>query len=196
MKANDHSDEICMMWQNQIAAPFRMTPEQMRDRVTKLNAKLRRGSWFAYAICIVEIVAFTWFFVIFPNPLQRIGSALTIAAMLYLMVQVRRHRVSTAAAAAAIVVKPSAEYYRAALERQRDFHQGGRFWARVFALLPGPLLFLIGAGQAETSDAGGLGMVAAMLVFVGVMAAVVNRRLARRYQARIDDVNSFEQEQS
>ena len=121
-------------------------------RTQALMKKIRRRTLKGYAVCFVVIVSFGWFVFIFPNPLQRVGSGLTLVATLYVAYQLyeRRNRKLPSE------TQPSActAFYRTELERQRDFHRGPSFWSRLVIGVPGYLLFCVGFAMAQPNSHG------------------------------------------
>jgi len=121
-------------------------------RTQALMKKIRRRTLKGYAVCFVMIVSFGWFVFIFPNPLQRVGSGLTLVATLYVAYQLyeRRNRKLPSE------TQPSActAFYRTELERQRDFHRGPSFWSRLVIGVLGYLLFCVGFAMAQPNSHG------------------------------------------
>jgi len=86
------------------------------------------------------------------------------------------------------------QYYRAELERKRDFHRGTWFWSRLLIFLPGPLLFCVGFAQAHPEIATFIWLEFAALLILAVIAVPLNLRLARKFQRRIDALNAVLEE--
>jgi hypothetical protein len=87
----------------------------------------------------------------------------------------------------------SIDFYRAALQRQRDFHSGIRFWSRIAMVTPGPFVFLYGAGIGPELAKE---YYAPILIFVaGIIAAIpLNLRRARKFQRQIDELDALRKE--
>lgn len=152
--------------------------------------------------CALEIVYFAS--LLYRNrmraPMHRMGFYLLIGGMLYMTLQLLARR-SGLPSRQDSPVSPAA--YRLELERQRDFHAGGWLWSRVILLVPGPLLLLSNMGQAFSHTAYSPGSAAetalldALLILVVffallVLAIPLNKFVARKYQRRIDDLDSIE----
>jgi hypothetical protein len=123
------------------------------------------------------------------NPTQRLGCYLLVGAMLYMLLQLFARR---GALSAKGDVPASANAYRLELERQLDFHSGGWLWSRIILMVPGFLLFCLGGAIAHPSLTRPYGMIAVIFVLLFGLAVPENRRLARRYQSRLDDLDAVE----
>ncbi len=153
-----------------------------------LTKKIRRRTLRGCVVTLGESVAFGWFLFIVPNTIQRLGCALTVAAMLYLTYQLwARH-----AREAPGETDPSACAipYRAELERQRDFHCGWWFWSRLLIMLPGPILFCVGGVIAQPETTQGYFAIIVCLIALAIAAIPLNLRLARKYQRQIDELDA------
>jgi hypothetical protein len=86
-----------------------------------------------------------------------------------------------------------ADFYRAELVRQRDFHRGVWFWSRLIALLPG-LLICGGWAAIElhgTKDGyAGAGILIATPV-ISVLGVWLNYRMSRKHQRLIDAIDAM-----
>jgi hypothetical protein len=123
------------------------------------------------------------------NPVQGLGSYLSIVAMLYMVAQLMVRRGSRSLTEK-LPTSPSA--YRAELKRQRDFHQGMWLWSRIVLLVPGYMLFCWGQAMAKPASAKRLAITAAVFLALCVLGIPNNRIVARRYQRRIDELDEIE----
>jgi len=186
------TDYVKDLWQELSMDPVPFTPEQVRREEEKLRSRVRRRSLVGRGIGWLVVAAFTLYLFVFPNLLQRIGSLLSIAGVVYCLIQLRLQRPRPMPDAGET---ESIRFYRAELERLRDFHRGGWLWSRVIVLLPGPIIFMAGFARAYPNL--GLGTfvwVNALVVFVGAVAVGVplNLKLARQYQRRIDALDAWQ----
>lgn len=122
-------------------------------------------------VTVFESVAFGCILFLVRNPIQRLGSLLTIAAMLYMTYQLLARRVREVSSDDRTDRTIS---YRAELERQRDFHRGWWFWSRLAIMLAGLLLFCIGGVLAEPGYLPGYTALAACFVGVCTRARSTN----------------------
>ncbi|MFZ0686581.1 MAG: hypothetical protein WAM89_13630 [Terriglobales bacterium] len=151
-----------------------------------------RARTLSLVVTIGESIAFTWLLFFFPNPLQRLGSLLTVAAMLYMTWQLLARRVREFSSDTDLSRR--ATDYRAELERQRDFHRGWWFWSRLALMLPGLLLFCAGGAVAEPKSLPIYAIIAACFIGVSAIAVPANLRLARKYQSQIDELNAIQRQ--
>ncbi|HKR63061.1 MAG TPA: hypothetical protein VJZ00_04960, partial [Thermoanaerobaculia bacterium] len=129
-----------------------------------------------------------WWLTMFRDPLAVTGALLTIAGVAFLFFQLRWQRRQETTG-----VTPSIAFYRAQLERRRDFHRGKLFWSRMVALTPGPLLFLAGFAREHPEVIDTLRIELAAFIVLYIAAIVLNLGLAARYQRRL---NALDQENS
>jgi hypothetical protein len=178
------------VWQGQSAAPFRMSPEDLADRIARFDRESRKLYITVALACAILIPGMALWWVRFPDPIARLGTILTVIGAGYIagQVYVMRRRKSEADTIAA-GEKPSVAFYRAALERQRDFHRGKWLWSRLAIFVPGPLIFMVGGGRNVP-----LILKIAIFVLLGVIAIPLNLGRARDYQRRIDELDRLQQE--
>lgn len=163
-------------------------PRAAQNFTKKIQRRTRSG----FVVTLFESLAFGSFAFIFPNPIQRGGACLTVAAMLFLMYQVlaRRPRegpTETDFPACAVS-------YRAELERQRDFHRGWWFWSRWVIMLPGFILFCVGFSTARPETARINHWTLFCFMALAIAAIPLNLWLARKYQRQIDEVDALPKE--
>jgi hypothetical protein len=195
---NDHQpDEIRSLWQKQDSGSFRMSPEEIRRRVRALEKNLRRRTWAGLAVCLLVVAGAVYWLAIFDDPLQRLGSVLTIAGVAYLAWQLRRTdrtAGSDLARAAASGGMESTAYHRAALERLRDFHRGKALWSRLAILVPGPIIFFIGFANAHPEVGTTIRIEAIVFAAFVVIAVPLNLKLAGRYARQIAELDQLRKE--
>jgi len=161
-------------------------------RTQALMKKIRRRTLKGYAVCFVMIVSFGWFVFIFPNPLQRVGSGLTLVATLYVAYQLYERRNGKLPSGTGL--SACTAFYRKELERQRDFHRGIWFWSRLVIMVPGYILLLIGLAMAYPELARGLAAIAGAFIVLCIVAVPMNLKLSRKYQRQIDEVDALPKE--
>jgi Mg2+/citrate symporter len=184
-------EDLKSIWEELDTNPVQLSPDQLRRETTKLQKGLRRRSVMGVGVCSFLIAGCTIFFFLFQNRLQRIGSVLTVAGAAYLLAQVLRMRARTVPDA---VETDCVKFYRAKLERQRDFHRGKWFWSRMLMFTPGPVIFCIGFAQAYPKLAAGIRLELVAFLILVVIAVPLNLRLARKYRRRIDALGRSQRE--
>jgi len=179
--------DLELLWKEVSTNPLQLSPDQLLKESERLGKALRRRSVIGGGAAWIGIAAFTLFFFLFPNRLQRIGSILTVVGAGYMVVQLRMR---PARAMPDIGETDCMRFYRAELERQRDFHRGTWFWSRLLIFLPGPLIFCVGFAQAYPELAVYIWLEFAAFLIGASIAVPLNLRSARKYQRRIDALNS------
>jgi hypothetical protein len=169
--------------------PVGFTPGELRRDEEKLRRRVRRRSLVGGGAAWLVIVSATAWFFVFPNLLQRIGSVLTVVGVAYLLIQLRLRPARTMLDAGET---ESVQFYRAELERQRDFHRGGWLWSRAIAIIPGPVAFLVGFARAYPTLGTLIWLELAILPLALVVGMPLNLRLARQYQRRIDALDAWQ----
>jgi len=195
MSSDNSTNELCSLWQAQPQASFAMSREQLRARWKRLNRDLRIRNGTAWFVCLTEIAFFVWILMLVPQPFIRIGSGLVIFGMAFLTGQValeQRNRRDSRKRAEASGDTHSLDFLRAELERQRDFHRSVWFWSRMAALVPGLLVFGIGAIVLFPWPASLCGWaVTAVTIFIVPVAIWANRKRAALYQKQIDALDAL-----
>ena len=194
--ANEFSSEdVRDVWQNQNSESFRMSLDEIRKKNERLDSRIRRRNVIGLAIGFFEIVWFSIFVFIVPNLVRRIGYFLLALGCGYMVYQLLLNQLQKRAAvirAGEMGNTVSIEFYRAELERQRDFHRGSRFWSRLVMLALGPLVFFGFAIAHPQSDRFLWLVVSALLLLLLIRAVPLNLRRARKYQAQINELNGLQ----
>jgi len=184
-------DDARNLWQSQPLEGATMSLEGVRERIETLAKKVWRRNLIGGSACLIVLLAFACFFVIFPNAIQRIGSVLTIIGAGYLMYQLVLGKLQKQGlAASGRQTEASLAFYRSELQRQRDFHRGLWLWSRLLVFTPGSLIFLIGFGSAYPAVARYIHVEAAIFGVLLIAAIPLNLRLARKYQRELDALDS------
>jgi len=191
------SDRAALLWAiGSVTVLFKHLGSPMSDptdvlsRAQALMRKIRRRTLMGYGACLILTVEFGSFIFAVPNTLQRVGSCLFVASALYSAYQAYKRRGDELSSETR---SPACKtFYRAELERQRDFHRGIWFWSRLVFMVPGYILFCIGAAMAHTELARGYAAIMTyFLLVVGIVAVPLNLRLSRKYQRQIDELDAL-----
>jgi hypothetical protein len=160
-------DDLKSLWQGLDTRPVRISLDELQSEAEKLKQGLRRRSFIGLGAASILAAAFSAFFFVFANMLQRTGSLLTVVGAAYMIVQlrIRRPKVEPHVGETECV-----RFYRSELERQRDFHQGRWFWSRLVIFFPGPLIFLIGLAQAHPELAAFIWLELAVFLILAIIA--------------------------
>ena len=180
------------VWQNQPGESFSLSPDEIELKLLAVRDMSRKRSFSVVIALAILIPGLGLWWTRFPNPIARFGTVLTLIGAAYIGAQAylikRRQREADLGAASD---EPSVEFYRTALERQRDFHRGAWLWSRLAIFLPGPVIFALGA---KSSSRLSLIAIIAIFVLLGLLAIPLNLGRARSFQRRIDELNRLQRE--
>ena len=185
------NDDVVALWQTQRSEGFRMSNEEIRNRIESMNRKMRRRTFDGYLVCAALIVFFAGWMFVGMNSLQLAGATLTIIAVSYMAWQIRANRFRTPS----IDVVDTLEHLRRELVRQRDFHRGTRFWSRMLLLFPGGLIFFAGFARAHPEVVRMIRFETISFIVFAIAAIPLNMWMARRYQKQIDALARLQEEQ-
>jgi hypothetical protein len=195
--SNDNlPDELRSLWQDQQTGAFQMSRDQLNQGVKRLNKTIQRRKLLIYFIGLFEIAAFMLFFFLFRSWMERVGACLTIAGMSFIMGQIwlnQRDSRTHSAIASALGLTDPVLFYRAELERQRDFHRGMWLWSRLAVFAPGPILFMAGAAIAHPEATTGFLAMCAVFLIMLFIAVPLNWRQSRKYQRQIQALEAMQQ---
>jgi hypothetical protein len=185
------NDDIVALWQTQSSERFHLSSEEIRMRIEVMNRKLRRRTIDGYLVCAAVAAFFIGWMFVGMNTLQMTGAVLTIIGVGYLAWQIRANRFRSLS----IDASDTLEHLRRELTRQRDFHWGSRFWARMLLFVPGPLIFFAGFAQAHPEVITFIRIETISFIILALAAIPLNVRLARRYEKQIDALSRLQEEQ-
>ena len=180
-------NDLKVLWQELTTNPVQLTLDDLRKEEGKLRKRVGRRSVVGGGAALIVGVVFTVYFFVFPNVLQRIGSVLTVVAAGFLLIQLRMR---PARVMPDMGETESIRFYRAELERQRDFHRGRWLWSRLIILLPGPVVWMVGSVRAWPKATTLTWWTLAAFLILAVIGVMLNLRLARQYQRRIDALDA------
>jgi hypothetical protein len=180
--------DIRDLWKRQDLQPIRMSPEELRKKSRRLKNNVRVRTVCGFLAAAFVFVSFTTLAVQMPDWPRRFGASLTAVAAFYFIYQVLQGRSKNAPSD--LGTSASVDFYRQEIERQRDFHQGWRFWTRAAALYPGYLLFCWGSAVAEPASAHAFAWIAVTAIVLGAVGIALNLAKARKYQRLIGEMDS------
>ena len=180
-------DDIRNVWQNQPVENKPMPLEEIRRKAQQFEKRIQRRNLREYVAGAAGIVIFTVYLFIFPNPVARTGSALVIAGMLCVLLQIYK-RATPGTLPADLALTAALQFHRRELVRQRDLLRTVWLWY-IGPFVPGIVVF--GMGVSPRHGAGSLwNAVPVLCVFGGVMWA--NHRAAARLGRRIAELDNLE----
>lgn len=167
--------------------------EEVRKGADKFYRTIRRRNMIEYVASIVVIAVFSVYIFTLPHILQKMGSALVVAAAIYAPWQL--HRRASAVRPQIAGAMPIYDFLRGQLVRQRDALKG-IFWWYILPFLPGVALILAGNGLHSEIEAAGPPIWARWLALAGSTAVIagiwwLNQLGARRLQKRIDEIDAL-----
>jgi len=192
MMDDRNQDEAKDLWRNQPLEGAAMSLEQVRARIEILRRKVRRRNLIVGLACLIVLLGFAYYAIIFTNPIQRIGSALTVLGAGYLMYQLILSKSHIRPETALGNTADGLTLYRSELQRQSDFHRGIWFWSRLVIFVPGPVTFMIGFADAYPSEKRFIEVELATFVLLLIVAIPLNLRKARKSQRELDALDSYQ----
>jgi hypothetical protein len=192
MRSDYLPDDLKKLWQELDAHPVQVPAEELRRESRKLRGGVRFRNWFVVVVCAVIVSAYSLYFFVFKGALERIGSVLAIAGAINAIVQFLKRP-------ARILPESGMEcasFYRAELERQRDFHRGKGVFSWLLPVLPGPVVWAIGFGLARPQILPVIKLEMAGFLVIAAIVVPLNLRMARRLQRRIDALDRSQLEES
>ena len=201
---NRNDDELAQLWQSQDLAGERIALEEIRKKAGKFERTIRWRNVREYLAVVFVVISFSSVMLHAGNPFSRIGAGLIVAASLYVTFAIytrgSSQRLPEEEQTTAFI-----DFHRLSLERQRDLLQSIWSWY-LLPFVPGFAFLLVGSAIRDgvlmnpnrTPEQlqhgytllkfGGL-----MLAFL-VLVAGLNKRAAKRLQARIDALESEKKE--
>ncbi len=196
--ANERSFEVVRIWQTQSVEAALMTLHEIRKKSDDFERAIQRRDRGVFVVCITIMVCFSVSLIASHlNLLQRIGALLSVLGGGYLAYQIRADRVRaqvSAPVAGKIGHLASLEFYRRALERERDFYQGISLWSRVIVLAPGLPVLCLGEAIAHPNDASVARTIAILCTVCWAAVIPLSLRRARNEQRKIEELDTFEKE--
>ncbi|SPE43067.1 conserved membrane hypothetical protein [Candidatus Sulfopaludibacter sp. SbA3] len=188
---NETPHDLREVWQSQHVEPKYMSLEEIRNKAAKFEGGVRSRNLRETVVGIGTIVVFLFYLKWFPTPLERAGSCLTIAGILWVI-----YRMNGRAAAAKVPEATGFEtcvsFHRRELEHQRDLLRSIWRWY-LGPLVPGIVLFSVSLiGSKVRPDHPGDWWRASPLLLLMVawfrVTIWLNRRAADRMQKTIDEL--------
>lgn len=190
MRSDYLPDDLKRLWKELEVRPVDVPPEDLRRESRRLGSGVRFRNGFVLLVCPVIIVVYGMFAMLSKTALERVGCVLSIAGAANVMIQFLRRPSRKMPDRGAV---ESVRFYRAELERHRDFHRGKGVLSWLLPLLPGPILFNTAFALDRPAMAPVVEFQMVAFLLIAALVVVLNLRMARRYQRRIDALASREQ---
>lgn len=187
MADNYSASDAPIAWREAPVESVALSSDALRKALKRVDSDVRNHAIQMYVGALFNVISCVILLVISETVAQAIGATLACLGWGFAIVQVAVYRRKAIAEIAGTTDKPSVDFYRAVLERQRDFHRGAAVWARFVALALGPAVFFVSTGWQERGGAA-LFAYSVAAVFVGLFALgiPVARRKADAFQKQID----------
>lgn len=190
---DNHFDQVRTAWRSEKEESFVMPVEELQARAMQLSAAVRRRNLAEYCAAALVAAVNVYYFFYFSGALARVGSALILAGIAWIVLHLRQYGSLGALPAHTLA---SLDFLTAELTRQRDLLRDIWTWY-LLPLLPGVVLFLLGlheikaaGGSPLVSEHAILRIVAACIIGFALIA-FANNRAAARLQRQIDLFHSL-----
>jgi hypothetical protein len=191
MRSDYLPDDLKKLWKELASNPVRVSADDLRNESRKLRTGLGLRNWFVAGVCCTIIAGYGFFFVFSKTALERIGSVLSIAGAVNVIVQFIRRPARPMPDSSAI---ESICFYRAELERHRDFHRGKGINSWLLPFLPGPMIFNIAFALDRPIFAPIVALQMAAFLVIAAIVVPLNLSMARKYQRRIDALDASQRQ--
>ncbi|MGA3238411.1 MAG: hypothetical protein ABSG03_19125 [Bryobacteraceae bacterium] len=180
MRSDYLPDDLKKLWKELALNPVRVSAEDLRRESCKLRTGLGLRSWFVVGVGCIIIATYGLFFFFSKTALERIGSMISIAGAANVIVQFLRRPARTMPESDAI---ESIRFYRAELERHRDFHRGRGIGSWLLPVLHGPIIFNVAFALDRPIFAPIVELPMAILLMTAAIVVPLNLGMARKYSA-------------
>lgn len=179
------------LWKELASNPVQVSADDIRRESRRLRTGLGLRNWFVVGVCCIIIAAYTFFFFFSKTALERVGALVSIAGTANVIVQFLRGPARPMPDSSAI---ESIFFYRAELERHRDFHRGKGIGSWLLPFLPGPIIFNVAFALDRPIFAPIVGLQMVMFLMIAAIVVPLNLWMARKYQRRIDVLNLWQRQ--
>jgi len=180
-------DDLKRLWKELASDPVEVSPEELRREALRLRSGVRLRNSFVVGVGCIIIAAYSVFAFLSKTTLERVGCVLSIAGAANVIAQFLKRPSRTRPDFGAI---ESIRFYRAELERHRDFHRGKGISSWLLPFLPGPILFNVAFALDRPMFAPIIKLQMAVFLILAVMVFPLNLRLVGKYQRRIDALDA------
>ena len=164
-----------------------MPLEEIRRKARQFEKRISRRNVREYVGAALAIAAFTFYIFRFPSPMIRAGSALIIAGMICIVIQIYK-RASPGTLPVDASLTASIAFHRGELVRQRDLLRSVVWWY-IGPIIPGLVVFW--AGIAPGHGARLLISTVPVLCIFGLVIWA-NHRAAVRLEWQIAELDNLE----
>lgn len=178
--------DIHELWKTQPREEQDMPIAGLRARAEQFEGRIRRWSTITAVLFTLIVIAESWQIWRHPELLERVGDALTVAALAYVVIGWRRY--ARAQTMPADLGRMSAlDFYREQLTRHRNL--ANQPWRYLVLFIPGVSLSLF--GDAIDRPVAEITAIAGVAVALFLAVAWFNSRTARDLQNEIDELKNY-----
>ena len=186
-------DPVKQAWQASVEIAGAPPLDEVRKGADRFYRYIKWRNLVEYAACVIVVVSFAYYIFTLPHLLQKVGSAMTVAATLYVAWQL--HSRASAEPPERAGTMPILAFARTQLVRQRDALKA-IFWWYILPFIPGMALVFAGNGLVAEVEAAGPPIWARWTILAGfgaffALVIWLNRLVARRMQNRIDEIDAL-----
>jgi hypothetical protein len=182
-------DPLQTLWTQQDETPFAMSLADIHTRAERFQSRIRVRNWIEYSAAAIVVCAFAWAGLAASHPVAQLGAWLVALGAIYVCWKL--YALARAASRREMDQAASwADFHRGELVRQRNALQSVWRWY-LGPLVPGLVLFWIGAGLASPADAPPFARIVIPAIGIGVSGvaffaiASLNAAAAKSLQAQI-----------
>jgi hypothetical protein len=191
--SGDDLNAVRAAWRSEHEESYIISVEELRARAEQLSAGVHRRNLAEYCAGALVATIDGYYFFHFGSLLARVGSALMLAAIAWIVLHLSQHGSTGSMPTQAL---QSLDFLTGELIRQRDLLRNVWNWY-LLPLIPGMTLFLL--GLHEIKGTGGSPLVSERAILHTVAACVIgfaliafaNNQAAGRLQRQIDHLNSL-----
>lgn len=184
MSDEGHLDDLRRLWRTQPPQERPVTIEEVRrrDGVMKNRVNRRNLREYVAAVIVIVVVAVSMWRV--PNATMRIGGALLVVGVLYVVYHLYRWG-SVRTMPADLALQDSLAFHRSELVRQRDLLRSVWWWY-LLPLFPGPAIIIVSRVMQRPDQRLFLSVYSVIFLLLFVGGGLLNHRAAKKIQRRID----------
>ena len=191
-------NDIKILWRNQKTEGTAVTLENIHERAAKFQKRVRNRNLREYIVIPFLVLVFGWYMWIFPGWMMKTGSALSIAAVLFVAWQLYRRGLSQRMPEGSGM--GLVEFHRHQLVRQRDLLKSALLWY-IAPLFPGVVLITLGRWFQFHAPWRSLAWDHEVIILVAVIMALgfgiiwlVNVLAATKLQRKIDELDKLRED--